>query len=51
MAGWHVPKKTSMEHMGFGVILNEKGVRMKTRSGKSVKLMDLLDEAKESALK
>ena len=35
--------------MGFGVILGEDGKRMKTRKGKSVKLMDLLDEAKESA--
>lgn len=51
LAGWHNPPKTKMEHMGFGVILGEDGKRMKTRKGKSVKLMDLLDEAKESAKK
>ncbi len=46
MAGWALKGKHSMEHMGFGVILGEDGKRMKTRAGKSVKLMDLLDEAK-----
>lgn len=35
--------------MGFGIILGEDGKRMKTRSGKTVKLMGLLDEAKEKA--
>ena len=38
-----------MEHMGFGVILGEDGKRMKTRSGDTVRLMTLMDEAKESA--
>ncbi len=37
--------------MGFGIVLNEKGERMKTRSGKSVKLLSLLDEGKERAKK
>lgn len=45
MAGWHTPGKTKMEHMGFGIVLGEDGGRIKTREGKSVKLMDLLDEA------
>jgi arginyl-tRNA synthetase len=45
MAGWHTPGKTRMEHMGFGIVLGEDGGRIKTREGKSVKLMDLLDEA------
>ena len=49
LAGWHKKGKTRMEHMGFGVILGEDGKRMKTRSGKTVKLMMLLDEAKEKA--
>lgn len=49
-AGWHKPPKTKMEHMGFGIILGEDGKRMKTRSGKTVKLMMLLDEAKEHAM-
>ena len=38
-----------MEHMGFGVILGEDGKRMKTRSGDTVRLMTLIDEAKEEA--
>jgi len=38
------------EHMGFGVILGEDGKKFKTRGGKTVRLVDLLDEAKEKAL-
>jgi arginyl-tRNA synthetase len=49
MAGWHTPPKTRMEHMGFGIVLGEDGGRIKTREGKSVKLMDLLDEAASRA--
>ena len=51
MAGWHCPPKTRMEHMGFGIVKGEDGTRIKTRSGKSVKLMDLLDEATQRAKK
>lgn len=49
MAGWHTPPQTRMEHMGFGIVLGEDGGRIKTREGKSVKLMDLLDEAASRA--
>ena len=49
LAGWHTPPKTQMQHMGFGIVLGDDGKRMKTRSGKTVKLMGLLDEAKEKA--
>lgn len=49
-AGWHVPPKTQCDHMGFGVILGEDGKKFKTRSGETVKLSDLLDEAIERAL-
>ena len=49
MAGWHNPPQTRMEHMGFGLICNETGGKMKTREGKTVKLMDLLEEAKKRA--
>jgi arginyl-tRNA synthetase len=49
MAGWHNPPKTRMEHMGFGMVLGEGGGKIKTREGKSVKLMDLLDEAASRA--
>lgn len=37
--------------MGFGIILGEDGSRMKTRSGETVKLMSLIDEAKAYAKK
>ncbi len=37
--------------MGFGVILGEDGKRMKTRAGDTVKLLSLLDEAKNEAEK
>lgn len=49
MAGWHVPPHTSMEHMGFGIVLGDDHKRMKTRAGKSVKLMELLDEGRARA--
>ena len=49
LAGWHTPPKNKMEHMGFGLVLSENGEKMKTRNGKNVKLMDLLDEAKDKA--
>jgi arginyl-tRNA synthetase len=37
--------KTAVEHVGFGVVLGEDGKKFKTRSGETVKLMDLLMEA------
>lgn len=51
LAGWHTPPKTRMEHMGFGLVLGPDGEKMKTRNGKNVKLMDLLDEARDTAEK
>ncbi len=36
--------------MGFGVVLDKNGKKFKTREGDAVKLMDLLDEAKNRAL-
>jgi arginyl-tRNA synthetase len=48
--GWHVPPKTRAEHMGFGVIQGEDGGKFKTRSGDTVKLVDLLNEARDRAL-
>jgi arginyl-tRNA synthetase len=35
--------------MGFGVIQGEDGMKFKTRAGKTVKLLDLLNEAREYA--
>lgn len=37
--------KTRVEHVGFGVVLGEDGKKFKTRSGETVRLMDLLMEA------
>jgi len=44
-AGWHRPPATRVDHMGFGVVQGEDKKRFKTRSGETVKLVDLLDEA------
>ena len=44
-AGWHVPGKTRLDHVGFGMVLGEDGKRFRTRSSETVKLKDLLDEA------
>lgn len=47
-AGWVSTQRC--EHMGFGVILGEDGKKFKTRGGKTVRLHDLLNEAKDRAL-
>jgi arginyl-tRNA synthetase len=47
-AGWLTTQRC--EHMGFGVILGEDGKKFKTRAGKTIKLLDLLNEGKENAL-
>lgn len=41
---------TSLEHLGFGTMNGEDGKPFKTRSGGTVKLVDLLDEAEERAI-
>ena len=43
-AGW-VPHAVSLEHVPFGLVQGEDGKKFKTRSGETVKLRDLLDEA------
>lgn len=45
MIGWTDPKKHKLEHIGFGTVMGEDGKRFKTRSGDTVRLVDLLDEA------
>ena len=50
-AGWYSPESIRVDHMPFGLVLGADGKKFKTRSGETVKLMDLLDEAKERALK
>lgn len=42
--------EASLEHAAFGTILGSDGRPFKTRSGESVKLQDLLDEAHDRAL-
>ncbi|XP_059913621.1 arginine--tRNA ligase, cytoplasmic [Gadus macrocephalus] len=44
MLGWYDPLTTRVEHAGFGVVLGEDKKKFKTRSGDTVRLMDLLDE-------
>lgn len=43
-AGW-VGDGVKLEHLGFGVVQGEDGKKFKTRSGETVRLVDLLDEA------
>lgn len=42
--GW-VGDQVKLEHIGFGTVQGEDGKRFKTRSGDTVRLVDLLDEA------
>uniref|UniRef100_A0A3Q1C572 Arginine--tRNA ligase, cytoplasmic n=1 Tax=Amphiprion ocellaris TaxID=80972 RepID=A0A3Q1C572_AMPOC len=44
MFGWYDPQVTRVEHAGFGVVLGEDKKKFKTRSGDTVRLIDLLDE-------
>ncbi|XP_008053026.1 arginine--tRNA ligase, cytoplasmic [Carlito syrichta] len=44
MIGWYDPKATRVSHAGFGVVLGEDKKKFKTRSGETVRLIDLLDE-------
>ena len=46
-----VAKRVKFVHVGFGKIMGEDGKPFKTRSGETVKLDELLDEAQERALK
>jgi len=50
MAGW-LKKPITAQHMGFGFVLRADGNKFKTSEGDTVKLMTLLDEAKERAKK
>src|SRR5262249_39775752 len=44
MAGW-LPESSRAEHVAFGSVLGEDKKMFKTRSGETVKLSDLVDEA------
>jgi arginyl-tRNA synthetase len=48
---WQPEAKVELAHVWFGSILGEDGKPFKTRSGETVKLADLLDEAEERAFK
>lgn len=43
-AGW-VPNDVELTHVPFGLVLGEDGKKFRTRSGDTVRLKDLLDEA------
>ncbi len=43
-AGW-IPEDVEIVHVPFGLVLGEDGKKLKTRSGETVRLQDLLDEA------
>jgi arginyl-tRNA synthetase len=47
--GLHDPSKTRIDHMAFGLMLNEKGKKISTSEGGLVKLTDLLDKARDVA--
>ena len=47
-AGW-IPAGASVEHVPFGLVQGEDGKKLKTRSGDTVRLKDLLDGAVERA--
>lgn len=43
-AGW-IPETVDASHVPFGLVQGEDGKKLKTRSGETVRLQDLLDEA------
>ncbi len=48
-AGYYDPKKTRIEHVGFGLVLGADGKKFKTRSGDTERLIDLLTESIQKA--
>ena len=44
-----LPEKVEAIHVPFGLVLGEDGKKLKTRSGETIKLKDLLDEAVNKA--
>jgi len=47
-AGWIDPvRQQRLDHIGFGVVCGDDGKRFKTRSSETVRLIDLLNAAKE----
>jgi len=48
---WHPDSRARLAHVWFGSILGEDGKPFKTRSGETVRLSELLDEAEERAFR
>ncbi len=48
LANW-VPTDCQIEHVPFGLVQGEDGKKLKTRSGETIRLVDLLDEAIQRA--
>ncbi len=48
-AGWYNPT-TVVEHVDFGVVLGPDGKKFKTRDGNVVRLVDLMEEARQRML-
>lgn len=50
-AGYYCPQRVRVDHVEFGVVLGEDKKKFKSRSGDTVRLVDLLDEGLERARK
>jgi arginyl-tRNA synthetase len=50
LAGWFKGHDVRFDHVPFGLVLGADGKKFKTRSGETVRLMDLLDEAQAAAV-
>ncbi len=48
LANW-IPTDCQIEHVPFGLVQGEDGKKLKTRSGETIKLVDLLDESIQRA--
>ncbi|VXD22539.1 arginine--tRNA ligase [Planktothrix paucivesiculata] len=49
-AGW-IPENVELVHVAFGIVKGDDGKKLKTRSGETVRLRELLDEAVSDAKK
>lgn len=49
LAGYFSPDRVRIDHVEFGVVLGEDKKKFKSRSGDTVRLVDLLDEGLEKA--
>ncbi|WP_213358043.1 arginine--tRNA ligase [Chlamydiifrater phoenicopteri] len=50
LAAGYLPSEKSFTHVGFGLVLDTQGKKFKTRSGESIKLIDLLLTAINKAM-